>query len=88
MALFPDHADSKRAVIEAADHAMYVAKKKTRNSVFIAEIGAKAGMPTDELASTTPSKNTDKPKPEAAAPLATSKAPVKLVSSKARKEGS
>ena len=38
VALFPDHADSVRAVIDAADHAMYSAKRTTRNSVFMAEM--------------------------------------------------
>ncbi len=36
VALFPEHADSVKAVIDAADHAMYAAKRATRNSVFIA----------------------------------------------------
>lgn len=36
VALFPDHADSKKDVIDAADQAMYSAKRTTRNSVFIA----------------------------------------------------
>jgi diguanylate cyclase (GGDEF)-like protein len=38
VALFPDHAGTIKEVIEAADHAMYAAKRHTRNSVFIAEI--------------------------------------------------
>lgn len=38
VALFPDHATSKEDVIEASDHAMYTAKKTTRNKVFIAEL--------------------------------------------------
>jgi len=42
VALFPDHADSVKAVIEAADHAMYSAKRTTRNSVFIAPFPSKA----------------------------------------------
>ena len=37
VAIFPDHADSKKDIIEAADHAMYGAKKASRNSVFLAE---------------------------------------------------
>jgi len=36
VALFPDHATSKKEIIEAADHAMYASKKTTRNSVTIA----------------------------------------------------
>ncbi len=36
VALFPDHADSKKAVIDTADQAMYHAKKTSRNRVFIA----------------------------------------------------
>lgn len=43
VALFPDHADSKKAVIDAADQAMYHAKRTTRNTVFVATIGAEAG---------------------------------------------
>lgn len=38
VALFPDHATSKKQVVEAADHAMYAAKRKTRNTVFIADL--------------------------------------------------
>jgi diguanylate cyclase (GGDEF)-like protein len=40
VALFPDHATSKKSIIDAADHAMYSAKRTTRNSVTIAEISA------------------------------------------------
>jgi two-component system cell cycle response regulator len=36
VALFPEHAGSKKELIEAADHAMYDVKKTTRNSVTIA----------------------------------------------------
>lgn len=36
VAMFPDHASSKRAIIEAADHAMYSSKRSTRNSVTVA----------------------------------------------------
>jgi diguanylate cyclase (GGDEF)-like protein len=48
VALFPDHADSKKSIIEAADHAMYDAKRTTRNSVTIAEAGTvlkRPGLP-------------------------------------------
>ena len=45
VALFPEHADSKKDVIDAADHAMYAAKKTTRNSVTIASVKAKAPKP-------------------------------------------
>jgi diguanylate cyclase (GGDEF)-like protein len=38
VALFPDHATSKKSIIDAADHAMYAAKRTTRNSVTIAEL--------------------------------------------------
>jgi diguanylate cyclase (GGDEF)-like protein len=38
VALFPDHAHSKKELIHAADHAMYEVKKSTRNSVTIAQI--------------------------------------------------
>ena len=51
VALFPDHADSKRAVIDAADHAMYTAKKTTRNSVFIAPHPKASGSPGPDVAS-------------------------------------
>lgn len=36
IAIFPVHANSKQAIIDAADHAMYAAKKTTRNSVTVA----------------------------------------------------
>lgn len=38
VAIFPDHAQSKKAIIDAADQAMYSAKRATRNSVFIAQL--------------------------------------------------
>jgi two-component system cell cycle response regulator len=38
VALFPDHAKSKKAIIEAADQAMYHAKKTARNCVSIADV--------------------------------------------------
>lgn len=37
VAVFPDHASSKEEIIEQADHAMYTAKKESRNRVYIAE---------------------------------------------------
>ena len=52
VALYPDHADSVKAVINAADHAMYTAKKGTRNSVFVAPIPQ---ITTDVEAATLPS---------------------------------
>lgn len=45
VALFPEHAKSKQSVIEAADKAMYSAKKTTRNRVFIAELPAATEEP-------------------------------------------
>jgi diguanylate cyclase (GGDEF)-like protein len=45
VALYPEHAQSKKAIIEAADHAMYVAKKSTRNSVTIATVASPAAQP-------------------------------------------
>jgi diguanylate cyclase (GGDEF)-like protein len=51
VALFPDHARSKKSIIEAADHAMYNAKRTTRNSVTIAEI---SGKPPEETTSAEP----------------------------------
>lgn len=38
VAIFPDHASSKRAIIDAADQAMYNVKRTTRNSVIIASV--------------------------------------------------
>lgn len=42
VALFPDHANSKKDLINAADHAMYDVKKTTRNSVTIAKVKPKS----------------------------------------------
>ena len=38
VALFPDHAKAKKEIIDAADSAMYEAKRSTRNSVRIAAV--------------------------------------------------
>jgi diguanylate cyclase (GGDEF)-like protein len=38
VALFPDNAKSKKEIIEAADQAMYDAKKTARNHVSVATI--------------------------------------------------
>lgn len=46
VALFPDHARSKREVLDAADHAMYAAKRKKRNCVFLAELGKTMPVPS------------------------------------------
>ncbi|HAR44354.1 MAG TPA: hypothetical protein DCS07_17280 [Bdellovibrionales bacterium] len=46
VALFPDHASSKQAIIDAADHAMYSSKRATRNAVTIAE--APTGAPAEK----------------------------------------
>jgi diguanylate cyclase (GGDEF)-like protein len=43
VALFPDHAKTKKEIIEAADQAMYRAKKTTRNSVLITQIPVDCG---------------------------------------------
>jgi len=40
IAIFPIHAKTKKTVIEMADHAMYAAKRKTRNCVFVADAKA------------------------------------------------
>lgn len=37
VAVFPDHAGTKEEIIEQADHAMYTAKKESRNRVYVAE---------------------------------------------------
>lgn len=44
IALFPDHAKTKREVIDFADEAMYHVKKSTRNSVFVTEVGLGYGI--------------------------------------------
>lgn len=36
VAVFPEHASTKEEIIEQADHAMYVAKKESRNRVYVA----------------------------------------------------
>ncbi|MBC7387490.1 MAG: diguanylate cyclase [Cryobacterium sp.] len=38
VAVFPDHANTKEDIIDQADHAMYVAKKESRNCVYVAEV--------------------------------------------------
>jgi diguanylate cyclase (GGDEF)-like protein len=43
IALFPDHASTKKEIVEAADHAMYDAKKKSRNCVFVTKINKETG---------------------------------------------
>ena len=45
VAIFPDHASSKKEIISAADHAMYAAKRKARNCVMIAEIPSASVTP-------------------------------------------
>jgi diguanylate cyclase (GGDEF)-like protein len=35
VALYPDHAQTKKEVIEMADHAMFTAKRASRNRVFV-----------------------------------------------------
>lgn len=42
VALFPEHATTKEDVIEAADQAMYHAKKESRNAVIIADLSKNA----------------------------------------------
>lgn len=42
VALYPDHAKSKKEVIHLADQAMYEAKKKSRNFVYIAKATEKS----------------------------------------------
>lgn len=36
IAIYPDHASTKKSIVEAADRAMYGAKRKKRNCVFVA----------------------------------------------------
>lgn len=45
VALFPDHAKTKKEVIEAADKAMYGAKKGNRNDVTVAPLTAATTLP-------------------------------------------
>ena len=40
VALFPEHAKTRKEIMEAADHAMYNAKRSTRNKVSVATVGA------------------------------------------------
>ncbi len=40
VALFPEHADTKQQIIDAADKAMYASKKSTRNAVTLAQVPA------------------------------------------------
>jgi diguanylate cyclase (GGDEF)-like protein len=52
VAIFPENASSKKEIIDAADHAMYDAKKRTRNSVSIAAASAKAAVSPGKRAET------------------------------------
>ncbi|MFL5812983.1 MAG: diguanylate cyclase [Bdellovibrionia bacterium] len=54
VAIFPDHAKSKKEIIDAADHAMYDAKKTTRNSVAI------AGLPKPDASTNQVAQNVTK----------------------------
>jgi diguanylate cyclase (GGDEF)-like protein len=45
VALFPDHARSKKEIIDAADQAMYSAKRTTRNAVTVAPLRVLEGQP-------------------------------------------
>lgn len=38
VALFPDHAQTKQQIIDAADQAMYASKRKSRNAVTLAQV--------------------------------------------------
>lgn len=44
VAVYPDHAQSKEEVMEAADHMMYAAKNQGRNRVFVANIPEKSAV--------------------------------------------
>jgi diguanylate cyclase (GGDEF)-like protein len=49
VALYPDHAQTKKEVIEMADHAMFTAKRASRNQVFVispSEMHAARPQPT------------------------------------------
>lgn len=43
VAVFPQHAQSKTEIIEAADQAMYCAKKQSRNMVYVSELKVNPG---------------------------------------------
>lgn len=43
VAVFPEHASTKEEIIKAADHAMYAAKNKSRNSVYVANMRQEDG---------------------------------------------
>ncbi|MCM2276470.1 MAG: diguanylate cyclase [Oligoflexia bacterium] len=64
VALFPDHARSKRAIIDAADQAMYSSKRRSRNSVTIAGEAPPASPETASASTAAP-----EPVPAPPAPL-------------------
>jgi two-component system cell cycle response regulator len=63
VALFPDHATSKKDLIHAADHAMYDVKKSTRNSVTIAPL--KSDKPGTAASATARTPMAAAPQPQA-----------------------
>jgi diguanylate cyclase (GGDEF)-like protein len=88
VALFPDHANSKKAIIEAADHAMYHAKKTTRNNVFIASMPTTVESKVEEEAATAPEAPLSETPSLTEAPLKTAKVtPLKSVTKSGTKEG-
>jgi len=78
VALFPDHATSKKAIIDAADHAMYCAKRTTRNSVSIATVtNVAVEAATEGQIGAVPKEISKKSGPEAS-PTAAKKSKVNL----------
>jgi two-component system, cell cycle response regulator len=78
LALFPEHANTKKTIIEAADHAMYDAKKTTRNRVTVSDGKPAAELPAaqrpDRTALEGASAYGDFPLPAAEVALAAAKA--------------
>jgi diguanylate cyclase (GGDEF)-like protein len=48
VAVFPIHARSKREIMDAADTAMYTAKKTSRNAVYVADLRGSGAEPLSE----------------------------------------
>jgi two-component system cell cycle response regulator len=63
VALYPDHASTKKELIDAADHAMYDVKKTTRNSVTMAQMKPKPAEAAAPAPATAPVPAKAKEKP-------------------------